>query len=41
MMIILGMNFFTDLPNTNLMLVYLAGLGAGAVAFGIGYVAAD
>lgn len=41
MTIILGMNFFTDLPNTNLTLVYLSGLGAGGIAFGIGYFVAD
>jgi hypothetical protein len=41
MTIILGMNFFTDLPNTNLTLVYLCGLGAGGIAFGIGYFVAD
>lgn len=41
MSIILGLNFFTEFGQVNVILTYLIGLGVGAVAFGIGYVVAD
>lgn len=41
MSIILGMNFFTEFGQTNVMMTYLIGFGAGGVAFGIGYLVAD
>jgi len=41
MSIILGLNFFTQLAQTNMLLTYMSGLGAGAVAFGIGYLVAE
>jgi hypothetical protein len=41
MSIILGLNLFTEFGQVNVILTYLIGLGAGALAFGIGFLAAE
>lgn len=41
MSIILGLNLFTMFGQSHIMLVYLAGFGAGGIAFGIGYLLAE